>query len=61
METKKLKLLTSASWDIDELNKIFGDDKLVNWLYPLDEFGNEINEFNPETEYLEITVKRISK
>jgi hypothetical protein len=61
METKELKYITDFAPIEYLLLEIFDEDEINNLVNPIDEFGNEINEFNPETEYLEITVKRISK
>ena len=43
METKKLKLLTSASWDIDELNKILWFSAKGNRPYPSKFSKKDIN------------------
>jgi len=59
METKELKfIITGEDWQIKELGDIFGNREIFN--EKLAEL-NDFYDFNSETEYLEITVKRMPK
>lgn len=61
METKELKYIITENWEEACIANLFGEEDIATLKYQYDENGNEVNHFNPETEYLEVTVKRVSK
>lgn len=57
----EIKHLITEAWEEQLLEKIVGEERVEDLLYPIDEFGNETDYFDPSTEYLEITIKRVPK
>lgn len=58
----EIKHIITEDWEEELLRNIVGDDEIVMLKYPVDinnRENTEFNDFNPQTEYLEITIKRI--
>lgn len=58
----EIKHIITENWEEELLRNIVGDEEIAMLKYHPDEYGRlNDNNFNPETEYLEITIKRIPK
>lgn len=60
----EIKHIITEDWEEELLRNIVGDEEIAKLKYPVDinnKENTEFNDFNTETEYLEITIKRIPK
>lgn len=56
---EEIKHIITENWEEELLRNLVGDEEIANLKYPYNE-GDIVN-FNPQTEYLEVIVKRIPK
>ena len=60
----EIKHIITENWEEELLRNIVGDEEIAMLKYPVDinnKENTEFNDFDSQTEYLEITVKRIPK
>ena len=61
---EEIKHIITENWEEELLRNIVGDEEIAMLKYPVDinnKENTEFNDFDSQTEYLEITVKRIPK
>lgn len=60
----EIKHIITEYWEEELLRNIVGDEEIATLKYPVDinnKENTEFNDFNSQTEYLEITIKRVPK
>lgn len=60
----EIKHIITEDWEEELLRNLVGDEEIVMLKYPVDinnKENTEFNDFDSQTEYLEITIKRIPK
>ena len=60
----EIKHIITENWEEELLRNIVGDEEIAMLKYPVDinnKENTEFNDFDSQTEYLEITIKRIPK
>lgn len=60
----EIKHIITEHWEEELLRNLVGDEEIAMLKYPVDinnKENTEFNDFDSQTEYLEITIKRIPK
>lgn len=60
----EIKHIITEDWEEELLRNLVGDEEIAMLKYPVDinnKENTEFNDFDSQTEYLEITIKRIPK
>ena len=55
----EIKHIITENWEEELLRNLVGDEEIANLKYPYNE--GDVANFNPQTEYLEVTIKRMPK
>lgn len=55
----EIKHIITENWEEELLRNIVGDEEIAKLKYPPTDLEDTNLNFNPETEYLEITIKKL--